>query len=223
MHWLVITHERATGIQTMSNPWLERWRNGHIGWHEPDGNQNLQKFWRASGKRVLVPLCGKSPDLLWLAAQGNEVVGIELAEIAVQDFFAEHDIRFERREGRLVEYRALDAGITLYCGDYFEFDMPGFDAHYDRGALIALPPELRARYVQHTNSLLTENAEQLVITVEYDQAVCKGPPFSVSSSEVLAHWPKLGRVASIDDIENAPPKFRQAGLTAMREVVWRTI
>jgi thiopurine S-methyltransferase len=41
------------------------------------------------GERVLVPLCGKSHRLLWLAHQGHAVVGVELSEKAVQDFFSE--------------------------------------------------------------------------------------------------------------------------------------
>jgi thiopurine S-methyltransferase len=206
----------------MSNPWLERWQAGHIGWHEPRGNSNLKEYWPASVKRVLVPLCGKSPYLLWLERAGNEVVGVELSEIAVQAFFEEQGLRFERTEGRLAEYRAIDEAITVYCGDYFEFGQKAFDAHYDRGALIALPPELRPRYAQFTSSLLSDAAEQLVISVEYDQAVCKGPPFSVESAEVAKYWPRLVRVASIDDIDNAPPKFIAAGLGVLHEVVWRT-
>ena len=71
----------------MTECWVERWQEGRTGWHEPDGNDSLKKYWRAAGRRVLVPLCGKTPDLAWLARLGNEVVGIELAEIAVETFF----------------------------------------------------------------------------------------------------------------------------------------
>lgn len=206
----------------MHEDWLERWQIGRTGWHEPAGNRNLQQHWRARGKRVLVPLCGKTPDLLWLEAQGNYVVGVELSELAVHAFFDENDLAFERSEGSLTRYQAEDRNVTLYCGDYFEFDAGLFDAHYDRGALVALTPELRQRYAHHTSSLLTADAEQLVITVEYDQSVCDGPPFSLDSSEVQGYWPRLRRVARVDDTENAPPKFLDAGLTLLHEVVWRT-
>ncbi len=55
----------------------------------------LRKFWPglAAGSRVLVPLCGKSVDLLWLVGQGCDVTGVELSEIAVRAFFAEAGIR----------------------------------------------------------------------------------------------------------------------------------
>jgi len=206
----------------MHDEWLERWQIGRTGWHEPEGNRNLKSHWRVADSRVLVPLCGKTPDLLWLEARGNEVVGVELSEIAAQAFFAEHGLEFERSDGPLVQYRALSRRIAIYCGDYFGFQESGFDAHYDRGALVALPEDVRYEYAQHTNSLLTGDAEQLVIAVEYDQSVCDGPPFSIGKDEMLKHWPRLRKVATVDDTPNAPPKFLEAGLELMHEVVWRS-
>jgi thiopurine S-methyltransferase len=206
----------------MDEPWLERWKEGRTGWHEPEGNRNLKTHWDSSGHRVLVPLCGKTQDLLWLEAQGNEVVGIELAEMAIVGFFEDNGLAYVRRDGRLAEYRALERRITLYCGDYFDFSGERFDAHYDRGALGALPVEVRKRYAAHTSSLLSEDAEQFVVTVEYDQRICDGPPFSISEEEILRYWPTLYRHVAIDDTANAPPKFLEAGLERMHEVVWRT-
>jgi len=206
----------------MKEQWLERWEEGRISWHEPSGNQNLQTHWQWSDTRVLVPMCGKTQDLLWLEAQGNEVVGVELSEIAVRAFFEENELEFERLEGRLPGYRAVDRRVSLFCGDFFEFQGELFDAHFDRGALIALPSDLRSRYVRHLSSLLTEGARQLVITVEYDQDVCDGPPYSIIPDEVLGYWPQLRRRAVIDDTKNAPPKFLDAGLDQMHEVIWVT-
>ena len=206
----------------MHEAWLERWRIGRTGWHEEGGNASLQQYWRARDRRVLVPLCGKTPDLLWLEAQGNDVVGVELAEVAIRGFFEDNALEYAVHDGELVEYRALTRRISLYCGDYFAFRSGAFDAHYDRGALVALTPDLRARYAQHTSSLLTDDAEQLVITVDYDQSVCDGPPFALSEREILSYWPRLRQVASVDDTENAPPKFLDAGLQRLNEVVWRT-
>jgi thiopurine S-methyltransferase len=206
----------------MHKEWHDRWQVGRTGWHEPGGNRNLQKHWRARGKRVLVPLCGKSDDLLWLEAQGNNVVGVELSEIAVREFFEDNQLEYERRDGTLTEYRARTRRITLRCGDYFKFESDAFDAHYDRGALVAINPDLRARYAEHTSTLLSDDAEQLVITVDYDQSVCDGPPFSLSEREITGYWPRLQQIASVDDTENAPPKFLEAGLQRMHEVVWRT-
>ena len=39
-----------------------------------------------------MPLCGKSLDLTWLAAQGLRVTGVELSHIAVEAFFPEQQL-----------------------------------------------------------------------------------------------------------------------------------
>ena len=206
----------------MNEDWLERWQIGRTGWHEPEGNRNLQQHWTHSGRRVLVPLCGKTPDLLWLEARGNAVVGVELSEIAVLGFFEDNKLDYEAVDGDLPGWRAVDRDVTLYCGDFFAFRSESFDAHYDRGALVALAPDLRARYARHVASLLSDDAQQFVVTLEYDQAVCDGPPFAMTEDEVLGHWPGLRRHATVDDTANAPPKFLEAGLQRMHEVVWMT-
>jgi thiopurine S-methyltransferase len=204
----------------LTEPWLERWQEGRIGWHEPGGNVSLRKHWSGGNKRVLVPLCGKSTDLLWLEEQGNEVVGVELSDIAARAFFDENGIGYVTRVAGLTAYEATDRRITVYCGDFFEFNVAGFDACYDRGALIALPPDLRSAYAAHLDPLLTPGACRLLITIDYDDTIATGPPFSVPPDEVLDYWPKLRLVDRYDDIDNGPPKFRDAGLAAMYESVW---
>lgn len=205
----------------MNETWLERWQQGRIGWHETSGNRSLKRHWRGAGLRVLVPLCGKSVDMLWLARQGNEVTGVEVSEIAARDFFKDNGLQY-RRSANGARYRATDLPVSIICGDYLAFDETGFDAHYDRGALVALPAGTRARYAAHTTARLAANPVQLVITLEYAQACVDGPPYSVPSDEVLSYWPALTRVDAYDDIQNAPPKFCAAGLEELTEVVWRS-
>jgi len=211
----------------MNEDWLDRWANGRTGWHEEDGNAGLKANWpslesTANGrKRVLVPLCGKTPDLLWLAEQGHEVIGIELSEIAIRQLFTDHNLAYQVEEGEHLErYSADDVALTLYCGDYFRFEDDPFDALFDRGALVAIPEAMRAAYIDHTRKLLRPDATKMIITLEYDQSITPGPPFSVPGQELTAAWPDLHRVAEYDDIDNCPPKFRAAGLQEISEVVW---
>jgi len=207
----------------MSEDWLGRWEKGRTGWHEKEGNAGLKSHWPglAPGSRILVPLCGKSPDLLWLVEQGCHVVGVELSDIAVRQFFADHDLGYRVDSvGPLDRYVAENIPLEISCGDYFDFDAESFDALYDRGALVAVPVGVRARYVEHTKHLLRSGAMRMIITLEYDQNVVQGPPFSVSPDEILAYWHDLKRVAETDDIDNCPPKFRAAGLREIQEVVW---
>jgi thiopurine S-methyltransferase len=210
----------------MTEDWLERWAQGRIGFHEAGGNPALRRHWNATGKRVLVPLCGKSLDLLWLAEMGNEVVGIELSEIAVQAFFDENDLAYEQDQGGRV-YRAKARDITIYCLDflgdeYLAFDDGTFDAHYDRAALIALPLAMRPGYVRKTDALLKRDAYRLVITLEYDASVVDGPPYPVTAAEVTSYWPTLKRIEVSDELAHAPPRFREAGLEVLKEIVWRS-
>ena len=205
----------------MTESWLERWREGRIGWHEEGGNASLKKHWKASGRRVLVPMCGKTVDMLWLEEQGNSVVGVELSDIAARAFFEENDLQYTIREGTLPAYTALGRDITIFCGDLFAFDEPGFTGWYDRGAFVATPAEQRAAYAEHINALLAPGACRLLITLEYDDVIAAGPPFSTSPEEIRRYWPDLKLVDRYDDIENGPPKFRDAGLKEMFETVWR--
>jgi len=207
----------------MSENWLGRWNEGRIGWHEADGNEGLRQCWPSlpEGSRVLVPLCGKAVDLLWLAGRGMRVSGVELSELAVKTFFADHGIEYARDDsGALPAYHAVDRPITLYCGDFFEFADQRHDAMYDRGALVALPCERRPDYVAHCSDLLRADAFRLVITLEYDQSVVDGPPFAVMPDEIGRYWPDLRRVREYHDTESFPPKFRAAGLESITEAVW---
>ena len=206
----------------MQEPWIERWEEGRIGWHKAEGSASLREHWRVTDRDVLVPLCGKSVDLKWLADLGNRVVGVELSEIAIRAFFDEQSLDYTVSEGAMPSYQATDAAITIYCGDYFDLNEVQCSAHYDRGALIALPADARAAYAAHTSSLLTPDAEQLVITLDYDDTVAAGPPFSVSDEEVRSYWPELVCVDSHDDIADSPPKFIKAGLTSLPQKVWRS-
>jgi thiopurine S-methyltransferase len=171
--------------------WLERWQAGHIGFHRTDVNPRLAQYHaRVLGQcvRVLVPLCGKSVDLEWLVVQGHEVVGIELSELAARAFFTERGFEPERRsEGAFIAYS--HGGVKILVGDFFAAtptEQGSFDGVYDRAALIALPEEMRERYVSRLRTLLTPKARVLLLTLHFDAP--GGPPFSVASEEVHAAY-----------------------------------
>ncbi|MDJ0758696.1 MAG: thiopurine S-methyltransferase [Woeseiaceae bacterium] len=199
----------------MHDEWLNRWQEGRIGWHEAAGNRALKTHWTATGRNVLVPLCGKSPDLMWLCQQGNTVTGVELSSIAATEFFAEHGLEHREKDG---VFEALDKPLRIVVGDYFGFSETGFNALYDRAALVALPGSVRPAYAAHTQKLVDDGAFHLLVTLEYDQSRAAGPPYSVGGDELAAYWPELRRIESRSDIENSPPKFRS--LDALDEVVW---
>lgn len=169
--------------------WLERWRSGRTAFHEPEPNAHLVGQFDAlglpPGARVFVPLCGKSPDLGWLCAQGCDVVGVEFSDDAVAAAFDALGLAPEpERDGPLTRRRA--GALTIYTGDVFALtaeQVGVVDLVYDRAALVALPPATRVRYAAHLADLAPD-AAQFQITYEYDQTRMDGPPFAVLGYEI---------------------------------------
>lgn len=162
-----------------------------------------------TGKRVFVPLCGKAEDLAYLAAREQEVVGVELVEVAVSDFFEERSVKPTiTRRGRFNQYTADN--ITLLAGDFFDLTpevLGPVDALYARAAVIALPPELRGPYVKKVCELMPAGAPGMIITMEYPQHRMKGPPFSVPEAELRALYARpMECIAEVpaEDLRLAP-------------------
>jgi thiopurine S-methyltransferase len=188
--------------------WLERWQLGRTGFHRGEANPRLveQRAFFNDCLRVLVPLCGKSHDLDWLAAHGLEVVGIELSDVAALAFFEERGFEAERRQqGPFIAYQY--GQVTILVGDFFdasEAELGSFDAAYDRAAMIALPPELRQRYCAHLRGLLGPKAKLLLVTLDFDAP--DGPPFTVADAEVRQAYAgcRVTQLASIDARAETP-------------------
>lgn len=169
--------------------WHARWDAMEIGFHEGEANdllvRHLPSLDLAEGARIFVPLCGKAHDMAWLAAQGFEVVGVELSAKAVGQFFEEMDVAPEiAGHGSLTRFSA--GSITIYAGDLFALDgatLSGVNAVYDRASLVAMPASMRDNYA-HQVRALTPAAKRLLITFAYDQPQMEGPPFSINTAEV---------------------------------------
>lgn len=172
--------------------WHQRWQANQIGFHQEAPTPLLLQHWPAlgiaPGTRVFVPLAGKSRDMAWLAAQGHPVLGVELSQLAVTQFFAEHGLLPETDgTGHGVHHRA--GGIDLVAGDVFTVDaalLRDCGAVFDRAALIALPPEMRRRYADEVYRALPVGCRGLLVTLEYPQHERDGPPFAVAEAEVRA-------------------------------------
>ena len=211
-----------------SDFWLQRWQQQQIGFHQPEINPYLQKYFPqlalAAGAHVFVPLCGKTLDLLWLQQQGYRTSGIELSELAVKAFFLENKIKPTiAAQADLPCWQADD--LRVFCGDFFQLrtqTLGPVDAVFDRAALIALPADMRPAYVQHMQTLLGPQTKQIIVTLCYDQARMPGPPFSVASEEVetlYRHAYNIELLASHEVLE-ANPQFRSKGLGRLTESVY---
>jgi thiopurine S-methyltransferase len=209
--------------------WLNRWQRSELGWHEDEINRHLAEHWPRlalpSKTAVLVPLCGKSLDMLWLASRGHRVLGIDISPLAAEQFFAENQL--EPRVDALGPFQRYQVDeITLLVGDFFALgpeQVAGIGAVYDRASLIALPPEMRPRYVRHLAALLPAGVCSLLITLEYDQARMKGPPFAVVEPEVRALFAPAFELETLSVFDALPesPRFRARGLEALEERIYR--
>jgi thiopurine S-methyltransferase len=207
--------------------WLERWKTQDIGFHQPQFDPALDKFWSRlavpAGARAFVPLCGKSLDMVWLAQQGHAVVGAELSEQAVDEFFAERGIVPDvRREGDFVVKSS--GPYEIWVGDFFampEAAVAGVAAVYDRAALVALPAGMQRQYAEKLKTLLPR-VPILLITVDYDQRQMDGPPFATSPRTVDTLFSdRYERVElTSQDVLAGHPRFQQRGLTALTGAVF---
>jgi thiopurine S-methyltransferase len=211
-----------------SDFWLQRWQEGRIGFHRNEVMPLLQKHWPVlevlRGARVLVPLCGKTLDMPWLAAQGLHVRGVELAPLAIGQFFAEQKLSPQSRAAPYgMHYIAGD--IEIVQADIFAVDkslIAECGAIYDRAALIALPPPLRERYAREIYAALPAGCRGLLITLEYPQAEMEGPPFSVQEREVHRLFGEHWDIDLLErrDILADQPGFSEQGVTALSTAVY---
>jgi thiopurine S-methyltransferase len=211
--------------------WRERWQSGETAFHQAQVNPDLRSLWPRlncpPSAPVFVPLCGKSPDMVWLRAQGHEVIGIELSEVAVAAFFEEQGLQPVRESaGPLQRWSA--AGYALYVGDFFDLGAGALGAVrgvYDRAALIALPPALRVRYAQHLSATLAAGCRSLLLTMDYPQEQMAGPPFAVAEAEVRSLFGRdfsVQQLASRDALQEEP-RFQKRGLTRRDEQAYRLV
>lgn len=208
--------------------WEQRWQEKQTGFHLAEVNPYLIEHFTdldlAAGSGVFVPLCGKSLDMIWLASQSYKVLGVECSQLAVESFFNENQISFEvDKSQRFNCYQSEN--ISIFQGDYFDLgseDLSDISAIYDRASLVALPEDMRQKYADKLISLTPEQARVLLVTLEYDQAVMSGPPFSVTESSVRKLYTADFAIEKLQqlDIIDEQPRFRERGLDYMIESVY---
>ncbi|WP_404401081.1 thiopurine S-methyltransferase [Idiomarina seosinensis] len=182
--------------------WHKRWQNQEIGFHQMEANRLLREHFASVAKpdaTVFVPLCGKSNCLLWLLEKGYRVFGIELSELAVEQFFEEN--RLQPAIARHTHFTKYSVNqLTIWVGDFFKLraaDLANVDAWYDRAAMIALPPAMRSDYTKQLCRQLPAHTEGLLITLQYPPGYRQGPPFSVTEEEVKKVYGQRFRIEQL--------------------------
>jgi thiopurine S-methyltransferase len=212
--------------------WQSRWRKDKTGWHMNHVFEPLKKYWPRlnldSNSTVLVPLCGKSLDVNWLADCGHRVIGVDVSDRALQRIMHRGDASFKKStQGSFIRYQS--PRIELWCGDMLTLKkswLPVIDAIYDKAALIALPPETRKTYVNHLASLIEPHTQIFLNTFEYNQHEMTGPPFAVHPNEINRLFRQkftiecLEQHSLFDELSN----FQRRGLSSyLVEKIYRLI
>lgn len=207
--------------------WIERWKNGEIGFHQPQGNDQLVKHWAsvgaAPGSPVFVPLCGKTVDMMWLAARGHPVIGCELSPLAVTSFFSENGLPVHVSEtGPFTVYAA--GPISIWCGDFFELE-PKVTAGavvYDRAALVAMPPRMQPAYARKLQTLAPRTA-MLLTALDYPEGEIAGPPFATPEDQVRQLFSAGHDVTVLESRDglSASPALQSRGVTRLTETTYR--
>lgn len=204
--------------------WLSRWDEGKIGFHQDAVHSDLidasEQLLADGPHDVLVPLCGKTHDLEWIAARGHRVVGVDLSGVA-RDAVVERLGDAERDTlGGFERSRMTvgDGSVTFLVGDVHglaTLDLR-FDRVWDRAAMVALPPDMRGPYVALLRRLVRPGGRVLLNHFTYDQTRMDGPPFSVPPAEVedrYSGW-DLQRLRTATHTEG---KFIERGLTSFTD------
>lgn len=209
--------------------WQNRWQENRIGFNQSAVNPLLIKYWSTlnlpTSSRIFVPLCGKSIDMVWLATQGYDVVGVELVESAVQAFFAEQNIEptiyqhAKNPDIKCYQGKLLSQKVELWVADIFALtseDTGKIKAVYDKAALIALPADMRSNYIEQISEI-SGNAPQLLITLNYDQSKKDGPPFSINHEQVQQYYDSHYQVTKL---ASEPTSIGSMPELTVSEQVW---
>ncbi|QEL54460.1 methyltransferase [Chromobacterium paludis] len=180
--------------------WEQRYQEGVTPWEGASLPEPARRFFGAlPAGRILLPGCGSAGDLPGLAALGHALLGIDFSATAIE----------KARQ----QWPALADKLQL--ADFFQLDVPAFDAMFERAFLCALPREMRGRYAEQAARLIARGG--VLAGVFFLSEGMRGPPFPIQDEELrdLLHpWFEL---------EQAEPVPEGLPVFAGREcwMVWR--
>lgn len=200
--------------------WQSRWDQNEIGFHlgRPHGAlaENLERF--RDRRDVLVPLAGKTVDVDALASVAGRVTANEFVERAAHAWFEERSLSAQRAQHGTALQLEHD-NVRYLVGDFFGLEVAeGFDAAFDRAALVAIEPSRRQEYARALAKLLRPGAVLLLVVFEYDQSLFPGPPFSVPANEVQELFADSFHIEpSGTTVEPVGERMQKAGIHELRE------
>ncbi|XP_053347408.1 probable thiopurine S-methyltransferase [Clarias gariepinus] len=212
--------------------WEGRWQEGRIGFHQPHIHQmlkdNLDKILCGRQQvRVFFPLCGKAVDMKWLADMGHIIVGVEISEKAIKQFFEENNLEFKEEPVPAIPgakvFKSLDDKISLYQCDLYKFSSAvgsQFGGIWDRGSLVAINPCDRQKYATLIMSLMDKDCRYLLDTLEYNPELYKGPPFFVPEDIVKSLYGNACDIELVRSEDAFEERHKAWGIDSLLEKVY---
>ncbi|KAG7317007.1 hypothetical protein KOW79_019305 [Hemibagrus wyckioides] len=212
--------------------WEDRWQEGRIGFHQPHVHHmlkaNLDKVLCGRKQvRFFFPLCGKAVDMKWLADMGHVIVGVEISEKAIKQFFEEHSLEYKEEPVPAIPeakvFKSPDGRISLYQCDLYKFSSAiegEFGGIWDRGSLVAINPCDRQKYASLIMSLMDKECRYLLDTLEYNPELYKGPPFFVPEEAVKSLYGDSFNIELVQSRDAFGEKYKAWGIDSLLEKVY---
>ncbi|XP_044026541.1 probable thiopurine S-methyltransferase isoform X2 [Siniperca chuatsi] len=211
--------------------WEERWQEDRTGFHQPHVHKmlenNIDKVVAGrTGVRFFFPLCGKAVDMKWLADMGHSVVGVEISEKAIKQFFEENSMTYSVEPVPAIPgakvYKGSKRNISLYQCDLYNFSSSidgQFGAIWDRGSLVAINPRDREKYAALITSLMAKDCRYLLDTLLYNPELYTGPPFFVPNEQVHSLFGNSCDIELLQSVDALTDRQRGWGLDYLTENV----
>ena len=144
--------------------WDSRYRDGVTPWDAGGVPPGLVTWLRSqpNGRRVLVPGCGSGYELRQFAAHGDDVLGIDFADAAIE--------------------RARKLALPVRKADFFALDEPPFDVVYERTFLCALPRQKWPHWSAQIPKMVRPGGVLAGFFFFDDNQ--RGPPFGISMARL---------------------------------------
>lgn len=191
--------------------WKQAWSDRRIGFHKSEVHPDLITYGHLLKGRVLVPLCGKTLDLRHLVDQGHEVVAVELSAVAITELAAEQGFHFTSQCFAFGN-RHRDGNLTVWEADFFDLSadaLGSIDGVWDRAARVALPADMRERYVAHLRALAP--GASLLLNALDGGPQMPSPPHGVNVEEVMRHHPNAQLLDTADQMNEM---WAERGMTS---------
>ncbi|MBN3314647.1 TPMT methyltransferase, partial [Atractosteus spatula] len=211
--------------------WEDRWKEGRTGFHQPQVHKMLESHIDAvlsgrKGVRFFFPLCGKAVDMKWLVDMGHTVVGVEISEIGIKQFFVEQNLTYTEEAVPDVPgaklFKSSDGKISMYQCNLFDFSSSiggKFGGIWDRGSLVAINPCDRQRYATLIISLMDKDCRYLLDTLLYTPSLYGGPPFVVPDETVKDLFGKACHIQLLESADAFTEKYKSWGIDYLTEKV----